>query len=223
LIDSYEPSRDNKSFVIYGILGVINGIKDRYVVVVSAVQLRGYINDNPIYAIDKVDCLDLDYYRAHRKLTNRAKGLQIDSDLENTDVDSDEASSSSDAPEVIIPTSPTAVAAESTPVLPRSPGNNLLNISRPTQQMARTNSFINRMKLTFGSKTVPASNVEVSKDENKYDGAVDTPAVEKAEPTMQDVEDDVRLDKRIIKEVQALFTGQTFFFSPNFGKAQYGS
>lgn len=218
MIDSYEPSRDSKPFVIYGILGVINGIKDRYLGVISAVQLRGYFNDNPIYAIDKVDCLDLDYYRAHRKLTNRAKGLQIDSDLENTDVDSDEASSASDAPEVIVPTS-TIASTESASVLSKTPGNHLLNVSRPTQQMGRSNSFINRMKQTFASKPLPAADIEGSQNENKYDGAVDTPAVEKAEPTMQDIEDDVRLDKRIIKEIQALFAGHTFFFSPKFGKA----
>lgn len=222
-IDNYEPSRDTKSFEIYGILGIIHGVKDHYVVVISSVQLRGYIKGAPIYAIDKVDCLDLDYHRAHRKLASRAKDTRIESDNDNTDTESDEAFSS---PDIYIPeATPTtldtvtaaASSAEQTPVRPKSPGKGLL--TRPAQQMTRSSSFINKMKQTFGPKVKSGSDTDIDlPDEANYDGAVDTPAVEKPETTFQDLEDDVRLDKRMVREVQALFSGQTFFFSPSFGK-----
>jgi hypothetical protein len=224
-IDNYEPSRDTKSFEIYGILGIIHGVKDHYVVVISSVQLRGYIKGAPIYAIDKVDCLDLDYHRAHRKLASRAKDTRIESDNDNTDTESDEAFSSPDihipeaTPATLDSVTAAAASAEQTPVRPKSPGKGLLTISRPAQQMIRSSSFINKMKQTFGPKVKSGSDTDTDLlDVAKYDGAVDTPAVEKPEIAFQDLEDDVRLDKRMVREVQALFSGQTFFFSPSFGK-----
>jgi hypothetical protein len=223
-LDTYDPSRETKTFEIYGILGIIHGVRDRYLAVISAAQLRGYIEDSPIYAIDKVVCVDLDYYRAHHKLAIRAKNKQIEADNDNTDTESDEESSASDIPEVASDAvDPVAAAAASSadklPVLPKPPGKGLLAHTRPTQQMIRSSSFINKMKQTFGSKVKSGSDTDNDlQNEAKYDGAVDTPAAEEPEITFQDLEDDARLDKRMVKEVQALFSGQTFFFSPTFGK-----
>jgi SacI homology domain len=217
LVDTYEPPRDARPFEIYGILGIVNGAREKFLVIISSVQLRGHISGSPIYAIDKVVCLDLDHHRSYRRLANRAKDARLDSDIDIdvTDTESDDVSSNNDIPEIEVDTSATA-SVERPPVSSKNLGKGLVPIGRPTLQGARTNSFLNKMKHTFSSKSKVGSDTEA--DESKYDGAVDTPTAEKSEPDFQDYEDDVRLDKRMVKEVQALFSGQTFFFSPSFGK-----
>ncbi|KAG2183821.1 hypothetical protein INT44_008832 [Umbelopsis vinacea] len=212
-LDTYEPPRDVRPFEVYGILGIVNGVRDKYLVIISSVQLRGHMNGSPIYAIDKVICLDLDHHRSYRRLANRAKGAKANSDIEIdvSDTESDDVSSNNDIPEVEVDTSATA-SIERPPS--KNLGKGLVPVGRPSLQGARTHSFLNKMKQTFSTRPKVGSDTEA--DESKYDGAVDTPAVEKPEPDFQDYEDDVRLDKRMVKEVQALFSGQTFFFSPSF-------
>ena len=190
-------------------------------VIISSVQLRGHISGSPIYAIDKVICLDLDHHRAYRRLANRAKSarLDLDIDLDVTDTESDDISSNNDIPEIEVDASATASMERSPTVSSKNLGKGLVPVGRPSLQGSRTNSFLNKMKQTFSSKSKGGSDTEADlQNDSKYDGAVDTPAVENAEPDFQAYEDDVRLDKRMVKEVQALFSGQTFFFSPSFGK-----
>lgn len=190
-------------------------------VIISSIQLRGHISGSPIYAIDKVMCLDLDHDRAYRKLANRAKNARLESDidLDVTDTESDDVSSNNDIPDIEVDASATPPMQRSPTVSSKNLGKGLVTVGRPSLQGSRTNSFLKKMKQTFSSKSKGGSDTEAdTPNDSKYDGAVDTPAVEKAEPDFQDYEDDIRLDKRMVKEVQSLFSGQTFFFSPSFGK-----
>ncbi|CAO3700705.1 unnamed protein product [Rhizopus stolonifer] len=69
--ESYEPTNVVQSFEIYGVLGFLEGFIEKYMVVITAVQLRGHVFGQPCYVIEKVACLSFDEYRACSKLNSQ--------------------------------------------------------------------------------------------------------------------------------------------------------
>ncbi|CEG74594.1 hypothetical protein RMATCC62417_09775 [Rhizopus microsporus] len=75
--DAYEPVNVVQSFEIFGILGFIEGFREKYMVVITAAQLRGYILEHPVYVIEKVACLSFDEHKAcHRLSMQRTEGQE---------------------------------------------------------------------------------------------------------------------------------------------------
>ncbi|CAO0801593.1 unnamed protein product [Mucor circinelloides] len=69
--ETYEPKDIVQKYEIYGIVGFIEGFKEKYMVVISSVQLRGHLLGNPVYVIDGVSCLSFDSYKACQKLDTK--------------------------------------------------------------------------------------------------------------------------------------------------------
>ncbi|CEP16863.1 hypothetical protein [Parasitella parasitica] len=69
--DTFEPKDIVQKYTIYGVVGFIEGFKEKYMIVVSSVQLRGHLLGNPVYAIDGVSCLSFDFYKACQKLDTK--------------------------------------------------------------------------------------------------------------------------------------------------------
>ncbi|KAL7311798.1 hypothetical protein PS15m_009517 [Mucor circinelloides] len=69
--ETYEPKDVIQKYEIYGIVGFIEGFKEKYMVVISSVQLRGHLLGNPVYVIDGVSCLSFDSYKACQKLDTK--------------------------------------------------------------------------------------------------------------------------------------------------------
>ncbi|KAI9265645.1 SacI homology domain-containing protein [Helicostylum pulchrum] len=82
--DTFEPVNVVQSYDIYGVLGFMEGFREKYMIIISSVQLRGHLFGNPVYVIERVSCLSFDSFKACQKL-NR-KGEDEDDDEEETPI-----------------------------------------------------------------------------------------------------------------------------------------
>lgn len=58
---------------------LVNGFfkSEKYMVVISSVQLRGHLMGNPVYMIDGVSCLSFDSYKACQKLDTKVGAVVV--------------------------------------------------------------------------------------------------------------------------------------------------
>ncbi|KAK4512966.1 uncharacterized protein ATC70_003677 [Mucor velutinosus] len=119
---TYEPKDVVQQYDIYGIIGFIEGFKEKYMVVISSVQLRGHLMGNPVYVIDGVSCLSFDSYKACQKLDTKEEEQEA---VAAQDEDHETAAA--------------AVAATTTR-------------RKPPVQLTQSNSFLTRIKKTFAKK-----------------------------------------------------------------------
>ncbi|KAI9253408.1 SacI homology domain-containing protein [Phascolomyces articulosus] len=95
---NWEPPKEDdvRSYEIYGVLGILQGIQEKFLVVITRVQRLGRIFGHPIYVIEQVVCLNFDAKKARTKLDSKTKSLNNNSsilsndDTSNTDSSDDE-------------------------------------------------------------------------------------------------------------------------------------
>ncbi|GBC06667.1 hypothetical protein RclHR1_00070034 [Rhizophagus clarus] len=141
--DAYEPSRDAKSFDIFGVVGFLELLTGRYIIVITDRKNLGRIQDKNVYMIKRVAILPLDYERALKILEKHpwpvdeddqrdTDTLQEDANLEeegrshkryisNEIMETEVAEAEKDFPPIqtAVSASPTSVPVSATP--PTSP------------------------------------------------------------------------------------------------------
>ncbi|KAI8085318.1 SacI homology domain-containing protein [Thamnidium elegans] len=84
ILDTFEPVNIVQSYDIYGVLGFMEGFREKYMIIISSVQLRGHLFGNPVYVIERVSCLSFDSFKACQKLNRKQE--EEDDDEEETPI-----------------------------------------------------------------------------------------------------------------------------------------
>ncbi|KAI9353947.1 SacI homology domain-containing protein [Pilaira anomala] len=81
--DTFEPVNIVQSYDIYGVLGFMEGFREKYMIVISSVQLRGHLFGHPVYVIERVSCLSFDSSKACQKLNKKQEEEEEEEEEEN--------------------------------------------------------------------------------------------------------------------------------------------
>ncbi|KAI9022962.1 SacI homology domain-containing protein [Phycomyces nitens] len=211
-LDSYEPSKDVSIYQIYGIVGIMEGGLEKYLVVITHVQTRGLIFGKPVYSIEKVACLSFNSTKAKDRLNAKAKAIRTPEDSE-----SDDEFSESIKPEASTKTE------NSTPIKLPPPGSGPLTspdgTNLPPPILHPSNSLITRLKRSLGKKKAEERPVLI----DGIDEEVNQPVVIKEDPLEKSAEEDITLawttteetvlENRFLSQVTELFGRSMFLFS----------
>ncbi|KAF7721346.1 hypothetical protein EC973_004846 [Apophysomyces ossiformis] len=164
--ESYEPPKDTRMYEIYGVLGILEGIREKYLVVVTKVQLRGHVLNHPVYVIEKVLCLCFNARKAREKLDARTKVIHI---TEDSDSEEDSEGIPSDDQAQHARSHVVSVSVSSTSVSSSIPQISFAEPAPPV--LRRSNSFMTRLKLFGVKKKGEDSNKEgLTDDESSENG-----------------------------------------------------
>ncbi|KAI7873046.1 SacI homology domain-containing protein [Spinellus fusiger] len=224
-LDTYEATKETRVYEIYGLLGILEGVREKYLVVITHVQIRGYFHEKTVYSIEKVSCLSFHSQKAKDRLDSRAKAIQTldDSDSEQDFQEDIHKHPVSLDPEVLVDdsvpveensASTSSVVPEDNPSLPSPP------------PLRRSSSLMTRFRRSFGKKkeedtpviendeevleeTVPASTETVTEQETLAHKIVDM----EEEFNEWILNEDAALEHRLVSQVTELFGRSMFLFS----------
>ncbi|KAL0096044.1 SacI homology domain-containing protein [Phycomyces blakesleeanus] len=214
-LDNYEPSKDVSIYEVYGIVGIMEGGLEKYLVVITHVQTRGLIFGKPVYSIEKVACLSFNSTKAKDRLNAKAKAIRTPEDSE-----SDE-----EFPVETIKSTTDTKTENFTPIKLPPPGSGPLtspdgtNIQPPI--LHPSNSLITRLKRSLGKKKNeerPILNDGVDEEVNepmviKEEDIVESKSAEEDISLTWTTSEDTVLENRLLSQVTELFGRSMFLFS----------
>ncbi|KAI7895964.1 SacI homology domain-containing protein [Mucor mucedo] len=191
--DSFKPVNIVQSYDIHGVLGFVEGFKEKYMVIISSVQLRGHLFGNPVYVIERVSCLSFDSFKACQKLDKKTVEEEEDEDNES---------------QRIIPKRPTSrpvVLTQSNSFLTRIKQTFTKNKSQEALAEPKEELLIDQLTsdiIKKDSEPLIASSSTSSS----------TSSSSSSEEEEEDTEDEA-LEKRLVRQVTEMFSRSMFIYS----------
>lgn len=185
--DSYVPVNVVNTYDIYGILGFIEGFREKYMVVISSVQIRGHLFGNPIYVIERVSCLSFDSYKACQRLDNK---------IEEDEADDEE---SPDTAAKKRPTSPPVTLTQSNSFLTRIKKTFSKKKSQETLTLTQEENLLDASDILKGEELlVPGDKASSTSSASSID---------------EDENDIAALEQRLVRQVTEMFSRSMFIYS----------
>ncbi|CAG8565007.1 21596_t:CDS:10 [Rhizophagus irregularis] len=141
----YEPSQDAKPYDIFGVVGFLELLTGRYIIVITDRKNLGHVQDKNVYMIKRVAILPLDYERALKILENHEEERSHKRYISNEIIETDVAEAEKEFPQIqtTVSASSTSVSVSVTP--PSSSPDPLSFINKKQQVTA----LLSKMKLAF--------------------------------------------------------------------------
>ncbi|KAG2194611.1 hypothetical protein INT46_009597 [Mucor plumbeus] len=193
--ETFEPKDVVQKYEIYGIVGFIEGFKEKYMVVISSVQLRGHLLGNPVYVIDGVSCLSFDSYKACQKL--------------DTKEEEKEAVIEQDADYEVSKRKPPVQLTQSNSFLTRIKKTFAKKKSNPDLSLLDEDTLIDQPQVLDVVKKeqdllVPSNSSSIS--QNSSASTISTTSFE-------DNDEEDALEQRLIRQVTEMFSKSMFLYS----------
>ncbi|ORY98766.1 SacI homology domain-domain-containing protein [Syncephalastrum racemosum] len=205
---SWEPPKEHaRAYEIQGIVGILKGFRETFLVVIIQAQLLGHVFDHPIFVIEQVACLDFQAHRAREKLK---KAMKTDDSDSSSASDSEDEDIQIPKKKMVMPTAsastPTAIplAVNTTTIVdketPHSP--------TPLSPSRRPGSpLMDRLRMSFNApKKTPGPRISASTRTSSAEDMFANMAIN----------EELGLDRRLVRQVNDLFGRSMFLFSPNY-------
>ncbi|KAI9314461.1 SacI homology domain-containing protein [Dichotomocladium elegans] len=207
IITSKGPTdlpKDVRSYQIFGILGFIEGFREKYLVVITQAQTLGRIFNHAVYVIEQVACLNLDPRKAREILDENIQTFNRSSDSEEEEEEEEELKKAMPVkpPKQIVP-----AASFSTPTTnstrarkhPPAPLANRFRLSltrskRPTVESSPTLKMSTSLTTLISSSPAPSLDLFASLA----------------------LQEEITLDRKIVRQVTELFSRSTFIYAPDY-------
>ncbi|KAI8148334.1 SacI homology domain-containing protein [Fennellomyces sp. T-0311] len=216
----WEPPKDIRSYQIHGIIGVLQGAREKYLVVITRVQSLGQIFGRSIYVIEQVACLQFDARKARAKLDSKTKLIS-----KPNDDDSSSDSDSSDDEDQVKKKNVTPTISASTPTQrsdffssdPKINASKRRPVStspspKPAPLMTRFRFSLNATKKKPTGDETPEAVLTRSKSLKTSSASTSTQDLFAA----LEISENIALDQRLVKQVTELFSRSMFIYSPDY-------
>ncbi|KAL1930212.1 hypothetical protein VTP01DRAFT_1366 [Rhizomucor pusillus] len=221
---SWEPPRDAVGYKIYGILGILDGVRERFLVVMTQIQKIGQICGHSVYALDQITCLDFHPELAREKMSKAKTSRSPDDEDSSSDSESEdekkEAAAKAEEAAVVadaaaghenIRRSPVLTTSASTPTVSTplkitTMGTHQRPVS--SSSMSPRSPLMSRFQMSFSAKRDAASTVKSKSPRS-------TPPPPPGDDLLQAAaeNEDKALDRRLVRQVTELFSRSMFIFS----------
>ncbi|KAI9318071.1 hypothetical protein BX666DRAFT_1584683 [Dichotomocladium elegans] len=194
----FEVPKDARSYQLYGVVGILEGVRENYLIVITRVQVLGKIFGHPVSVINQVACIRFDARKAQEILDAKVKAVVNRS----TDPsDSEESDSEDEATDRIA----SAVAAQNTSVSPPSSAKKNSTEEQQEQPM-----------MTPYEKDATAPVITNANTLASLLKSLTPKATNNNNNSTFPLNEEIALDKKIVRQVNELFSRSMFIYSPGY-------
>ncbi|KAI7876524.1 hypothetical protein K492DRAFT_198421 [Lichtheimia hyalospora FSU 10163] len=210
----WEPPKETHSYEIYGVVGLLDGVREKYLVVITRAQVLGRIFGYPVYVIEQVACLHMNARLAKERLDQKIQPVRRDSDSESEDEDEDDNETSATPLPKTSVSSPTTTTSSSATLNPTITALEEIadHAGGETQRPELTRPFMNRFRWSL---TGSSSNNLKTNHEEKPTSPVRASSSQDLFTALA-VNEDLSLEKRLVKQVTELFSRSMFIYAPGY-------
>ncbi|CDH60949.1 related to sac1-recessive suppressor ofsecretory defect [Lichtheimia corymbifera JMRC:FSU:9682] len=218
LESTWEPPKEAHSYEVYGVVGLLDGVREKYLVVITRARILGRLFGYPVYVIEQVACLDLNARLAKERLDQKIQPVRRDSDSESEEDEDEDDNGSSSAATTLPKTSVSSpTTTSSSPAATVSPTITALeeiadHAGGETQRPGLARPFMNRFRWSL---TGSSNNIKKKDKEEKPTSPVRASSSQDLFTALA-VNENLALEKRIVKQVTELFSRSMFIYAPGY-------